>query len=197
MIQFQTGNIFDNQAEAMTPARAMLLAVLYDLVRNGEFVSEFASEKVAYFLQRFGGKDAFRLDYKANFYGPYSGNVRHILYQLNGSYVTGFSGKDKKPFEELGLLMDTESEILDYLSRPQNAVHREVVDKTKAFLIGYYSNFALELVSTVDFIANRSQSRNEEVVQKEVYEWSNRKKNLYANPDYITNTLTKLEQIPH
>ena len=41
----------------LTPARAMMLSVLYDLVRSGEFVSEFASEKVAYFLQRFGAKD--------------------------------------------------------------------------------------------------------------------------------------------
>lgn len=181
----------------MTPARAMLLAVLYELVRNGEFVSEFASEKVVYFLQRFGGRDAFRLDYQANFYGPYSENVRHILYQLNGSYVTGFSGKDKKPFEELGLLMDTEREVLAYLSQSQNTVYKDVVDKTKAFLIGYYSNFALELVSTVDFIANRINSHNAEEVRKEVDEWSSRKKNLYANPDYIANTLTKLEQIPH
>lgn len=181
----------------LTPARAMLLAVLYELVRNGEFVSEFASEKVAYFLQRFGAKDAFRLTYQPNFYGPYSGSVRHVLYQLNGSYITGFSDKNRKPFEELGLLMDTEMDVLEYLSQPKNAVHKEVANKTKAFLIGYYSNFALELVSTVDFIANRTQSRSEEVVQKEVYEWSNRKKNLYANPDYITDTLTKLEQIPH
>jgi len=34
----------------LSPARAMLLSVLFDLVKNGEFVSEFAAEKIAYFL---------------------------------------------------------------------------------------------------------------------------------------------------
>src|SRR5690606_33625803 len=38
----------------LTDARALLLYVLYDLVKNGEYVSEFSSEKVSYFLQRFG-----------------------------------------------------------------------------------------------------------------------------------------------
>lgn len=55
----------------LTPARAMLLDVLYDIVKNGEFISEFAAEKVAYFLQRFGAKDVFKLNYTPNFYGPY------------------------------------------------------------------------------------------------------------------------------
>jgi Fe2+ or Zn2+ uptake regulation protein len=38
----------------LTDARALLLYVLYDLIKNGEYVSEFSSEKVCYFLQRFG-----------------------------------------------------------------------------------------------------------------------------------------------
>jgi O-acetyl-ADP-ribose deacetylase (regulator of RNase III) len=53
----------------LTPARAMLLSVLYELVRNGEFVSEFSSEKIAYFLQRFGAKEVFKLEFQPNFMG--------------------------------------------------------------------------------------------------------------------------------
>ena len=34
----------------LTDARALLLYVLYDLVKNGEYVSEFSSEKICYFL---------------------------------------------------------------------------------------------------------------------------------------------------
>ena len=89
----------------LTPARAMLLAMLFDLVKNGEFVSEFTAEKIAYFLQRFGANDAFKLEFQPNFYGPYSGKVKHVLYYLNGSYISGYSSKDKKPFDELGLML--------------------------------------------------------------------------------------------
>ena len=55
----------------LTEARAMLLYMLYQLQRNGEFVSEFSSEKLCYFLQRFGGNKYLKLDFQPNFYGPY------------------------------------------------------------------------------------------------------------------------------
>ncbi|NJL58946.1 MAG: hypothetical protein HC887_04150 [Desulfobacteraceae bacterium] len=51
--------ILKKERVCLTPARAMLLAVLYDLVRNGEFVSEFASEKVCYFFAEIRGKRYF------------------------------------------------------------------------------------------------------------------------------------------
>lgn len=59
----------------LTDARALLLFVLYDLVKNGEYVSEFSSEKVSYFLQRFGAEKYFNLNFTPHFYGPYSGKV--------------------------------------------------------------------------------------------------------------------------
>ncbi len=69
----------------LTDARALLLYVLYDLVKNGEYVSEFSSEKVCYFLQRFGAKKYFKLEFEPNFYGPYSGKVKYLLNAINGS----------------------------------------------------------------------------------------------------------------
>ena len=92
----------------LTPVRAMLLSVLFELVRDGEFVSEFSAEKIVYFLQRFGAKETFKLEFQPNFYGPYSGKVKRVLYYLNERYITGFSSKDKKPFVELSLMMDAE-----------------------------------------------------------------------------------------
>ena len=48
----------------LTPARAMLLYMLCSLVSEGEFASEFAAEKLAYFLQKFGAKDSFKLQFR-------------------------------------------------------------------------------------------------------------------------------------
>ncbi len=148
----------------LTPARAMLLSVLFDLVRNGEFVSEFSAEKIAYFLQRFGAKETFKLEFHPDFYGPYSGKVKHVLYYLNGSYITGYSSKDKKPFEELGLMLDAEKEVNDYLDSNENNQNKEIVLKTKAFLTGFYSDFGLELLSTIDFIIKDKKANSVEQV---------------------------------
>ncbi|MBP6611566.1 MAG: macro domain-containing protein [Paludibacter sp.] len=178
----------------LTPARAMLLSVLYDLVRNGEFVSEFSAEKSAYFLQRFGAKEEFKLDFQPNFYGPYSGKVKHVLYYLNGSYITGYSSKDKKPFEELGIMFDGENEIKTYLGQPENILFNEITNKTKAFLTGFYSAFGLELLSTVDYIVSEKKVTTIEDVTHNIESWSDRKKSLFSNQKFIYLALEKLQK---
>lgn len=177
----------------LTPARAMLLSVLYELVRNGEFVSEFSSEKIAYFLQRFGAKDTFKLEFQPNFYGPYSGKVKHVLYYLNGSYIMGYSSKDKKPFEELGLIPDAELDVNEFLNRPENLTYKKIVEKTKSFLKGFYSPFGLELLSTIDFIITEKNSKTIESITKELEIWSNRKKTLFINQKFIQIAIDNIE----
>ncbi len=175
----------------LTPARAMLLSVLFELVRNGEFVSEFSAEKIAYFLQRFGGKDVFKLEFSANFYGPYSGKVKHVLYYLNGSYITGYSSKDKKPFEEIALRANTEKEIIGFLNLPEHQKHKEVVDKTKDFLKGFYSSFGLELLSTIDFIIVNKKTKSEEIIINHLEQWSERKKTFSKFIKIAMNNIEK------
>jgi O-acetyl-ADP-ribose deacetylase (regulator of RNase III) len=176
----------------LTPARAMLLAILFELVKNGEFVSEFAAEKVAYFLQRFGARDVFKLDFKQNFYGPYSGKVKRVLFYLNGSYVTGYSAMDKKPFEELGIMMDAEQDVIGYLNEPENLSYLGIVNNTKQFLSGFYSSFGLELLSTIDFLSQENQTKAFDTIQIKLNSWSNRKRTLFSNPKFVQLALNKL-----
>lgn len=180
----------------LTPARAMLLSVLYDLVKNGEFVTEFSAEKSAYFLQRLGAKEQFKLDFQPNFYGPYSGKVKHVLYYLNGSYITGYSSKDKKPFEELGIVYDGEDDVYKYLNQPENISFKQIADKTKEFLSGFYSAFALELLSTVDYIMSEKKLKTVDEITRNIESWSNRKKSLYSNPRFIELAVKKIEKAP-
>jgi len=129
----------------LTDARALLLAVLYDLVRNGEYVSEFSSEKVCYFMQRFGAEQYFKLKFEQNFYGPYSGKVRFILNVLNGSYIIGFSDMNKKPFDPLTLMSNGYEDVKEYIA---NRIYlKDIVEKTTNFLDGFYSDFALEFLN--------------------------------------------------
>ncbi|HEY5511884.1 MAG TPA: macro domain-containing protein [Prolixibacteraceae bacterium] len=178
----------------LTPARAMLLSVLFDLVRNGEFVSEFSAEKIAYFLQRFGAKETFKLEFHPDFYGPYSGKVKHVLYYLNGSYITGYSSKDKKPFEELGLMLDAEKEVNDYLDSKENKQNKAIVLKTKSFLTGFYADFGLELLSTIDFIIVDKKTNSVDEITKHLENWSKRKKTMFTNPKFISIAVQNIEK---
>jgi O-acetyl-ADP-ribose deacetylase (regulator of RNase III) len=178
----------------LTPARAMLLDVLYELVRNGEFVSEFAAEKVAYFLQRFGAGDQFKLEYKQNFYGPYSGKVKYVLYYLNGSYIFGYSAMDKKPFEELGIITDGTHAVQEYLSKNENLLFKSIAHKTKEFLTGFYSSFGLELLSTIDFIMRENNAHTVDAIKQHLEAWSDRKKTLFNNPKFIDLAVDRIQR---
>lgn len=187
--------VLKKERAKLTPARAMLLSVLFDLVRNGEFVSEFAAEKVAYFLQRFGAEKEFNLKYEPNFYGPYSGKVKHVLYYLNGSYIGGYSTKDKKPFEELDILFDGEIDVNSYLNLSENLPYKTIVNKTKAFLSNSYSYFNLELLSTIDYIVHQKNITDIENIKAYLNKWSNRKKTLFSNDKFIQIALSKIRAI--
>ncbi len=137
----------------LSSARAILLDVLYDMVDYGEFASVFAAEKIVYFLQRLGGKEIFNIQFARNYYGPYSGGkIAHVLYYLNGSYISGMAGLQKRPFESIWMNKDARKDIDEYLASSERSFERALTDKCKDFLRGFYSNYALELLATVDFL---------------------------------------------
>jgi len=175
----------------LTDARALLLYVLYDLVSNGEYVSEFSSEKVCYFLQRFGARKYFNLDFSPNFYGPYSGKVRYVLNVLNGSYLTGYSDMNKKPFEPITMVSNGFETVQKYVEdKPELSV---IAEKTIRFLTGFYSDFALELLSSIDFISEREKSYDKEVIKSGLAEWSNRKRSMFSDERYIDISIRQLQ----
>lgn len=176
----------------LTDARALLLYVLYDLVRNGEYVSEFSSEKICYFLQRFGAKKYFKLEFEPNFYGPYSGKVRFVLNALNGSYIMGYSDMNKKPFEPLTLVSDGYDIVKKHVERDEELF--KIAQKTTSFLNGFYSDFALELLSTIDFLTIKHNTSDKKIVTKELENWSNRKRTLFSDMKYIDITFHQIQK---
>jgi O-acetyl-ADP-ribose deacetylase (regulator of RNase III)/uncharacterized protein YwgA len=175
----------------LTNARALLLYVLYDLVRNGEYVSEFSSEKICYFLQRFGATKFFRLTFNPNFYGPYSGKVRYVLNALNGSYLMGYSDMNKKPFEPLTLISDGFKDVESVVF--QNDELKQIANRTIGFLDGFYSDFSLELLSSIDYLSKEYNTLEKELILEKLSSWNNRKRSLFSNPRYVEIAIEHLK----
>jgi len=176
----------------LTDARALLLYILFDLVRNGEYVSEFSSEKVCYFLQRFGAKKYFNLQFEPKFYGPYSGKVRFVLNALSGSYIVGFSDMSKKPFEPITLISDGYESVKNYVEGNNDL--SIISEKTMKFLNGFYSDFGLELLSSVDYLNSMYNTFDVKIINKKLEEWSNRKRSMFSNPKYLDIAISHLEK---
>jgi len=174
----------------LTDARALLLYVLYDLVKNGEYVSEFSSEKVCYFLQKFGAKKYLKLEFEANFYGPYSGRVRFVLNAINGSYIMGYSDMNKKPFDPLTLVGDAYEIVKAYVEKNHDLL--EIANKTIVFLRGFYSDFALELLSSLDYLATKEKTLDKQIISQRLEQWSVRKRTMFSNPKYLDISLKHL-----
>jgi len=176
----------------LTDARALLLYVLYDLVNNGEFVSEFSSEKICYFLQKFGAEKYFKLNFEPKFYGPYSGKVRYVLNYLNGSYLMGYNDMNKKPFDPLILVYDGYETVKSYIEN--NNELNQIATKTTKFLNGFYSDFALELLSSIDFLINENHTFDKQIITQKMAEWNNRKRSIFSNQDHIDYTVDYLQK---
>lgn len=168
----------------LTPARALMLDVLFDLVRHGEYVSEFSSEKACYFLQRFGAEKLYRLEYAPQYYGPYSGKVRYVLRALNGSYIMGYSDMNKKPFEPLSLVADSYSDVKSFLENDPQI--KTISEKTKSFLSGFYSDFGLELLSSIDFLMCQHGEISVDEIYDRLSQWSHRKERIFNDKKYIS-----------
>ncbi|PPK88490.1 O-acetyl-ADP-ribose deacetylase (regulator of RNase III) [Neolewinella xylanilytica] len=180
---YSVKEVLKKERVKLTKARSLLLYVLFDLVKNGEYVSEFSSEKVAYFLQKFGAKKYFKLDFQPNFYGPYSGKVRFVLNALNGSYLMGFSDMDKKPFDPLTLISESYKDVVSSVENDKELY--DIAIRTTEFLDGFYSEFALELLSSLDYIATKECSLDKEILTNHLSKWNDRKRSMITNSRYI------------
>jgi len=164
------------KASKLTPARAMLLSLLYQYRVLGEFASEFAAVKLGYFLQRFG-ETQLRLKIVKGIYGPYSQEVRFLLYTLNGYYIKGYEQMDTKPFETLELITTRKEEVKLYLDKVTSIEEKERLKKVTALIQGFESPYGLELLATVDFLLNTENTFDASIIHEKL--WSERKQNLF------------------
>ena len=86
----------------MTAGRAALLGLMnqYLSAVMDPFVTLLELHKLMYFMQELG--EPLKLQFKPAPYGPYAENLRHVLNQIEGHFITGFGdGEDapKKPIE--------------------------------------------------------------------------------------------------
>ena len=89
----------------------------------------------------------------------------------------------------------TEINDTKYLNKNENLVYKNIADKTKTFLSGFYSNFALELLSTVDYIKETENTNNVEAIIHKMEQWNNRKITLFATkPNFIKIALKNINK---
>lgn len=167
----------------LTPARALLVYMLARFQREGQDATAFSAVKSVYFLQKFGAGDIFRMKFEPYIYGPYCDKVRHVLHGIDGMYIRGFADMSKKPFEPFDTISSKIPEIHRFIG--QDIILSDIVDRTCRFLDGYWDDFSLELLSSVDYLMDKKPTASEDEIYYKLGAWSLRKKNLYSDERYV------------
>lgn len=161
-------------APRMTPGRAALIGLMNRYVHGllDPSVSLLEVHKLLYFMQEAG--QPLRLNVVKRYYGPYAENLRHVLREIEGYYISGFGHGGDSP-EKLLDLVPGAVEDADAVLR-EDTETRTRFERVSDLVRGFESSFGLELLATVHWVMSREGARSEEEVIARTYDWGPRKR---------------------
>jgi hypothetical protein len=129
------------------------------------------------------------LDFLKGFYGPYSGKVRHILYEVDGYYLKGYEEKDGRPFEPLELTVDKAPAVRQYILNELSQEERNRLNKVAELITGFESPYGLELLATIDYLIQENNTFDATIIAEKL--WSERKRKMFSN-EHIDTAISHL-----
>ena len=160
----------------MTPGRAALIGLMdhYLSVLLDPFVTLLEVHKLMYFLQASG--ERLRLSYTEGPYGPYAENLRLVLNEVEGQYISGFGEGSERPDNALKLAPGAVKEAKRVLQRSPGTQKR--FERVANLVSGFESAFGLELLATVHWILERDRPASPDELIEKVYNWNQHKKDF-------------------
>lgn len=167
-------------ASPLTLGRAALIDVVAGYVRTAVGASPIEVQKLMYFLQEAG--EPLKLRYTAHIYGPYADNLRHVLNELEGTYLVGYGDgsarvQEAEPIVPLPGAAEQATEVL--VAHPDT---RQRIARVLAAADGFDSMYGMELLATVHWAATRDIDRPDDLngIVRRVQSWNRRKRDLFT-----------------
>ena len=158
----------------MTAGRAALAGLMdrYTRALLDPFVTLQDVHTLLYFMQESG--EPLGLRYRKASYGPYAENLRHVLNEIEGHFLSGYADGGDSPGKQLelvpGAVGDAELFLRDH---PET---RARFDRVADLVEGFESSFGLELLATVHWVVAESPTATTEEVVAGTYAWDERKR---------------------
>lgn len=147
----------------LTPARALMAEIVRRYSILGLGCSNLEVQKLAWFLQRsvlrLGIANPLQLEFAPNKYGPYADNLRHLLNQLDGSFLHCERRlADAGPLDAIEFDESKRNELDRYFADVQNRAHSEALEMTAKLIDGFESPLGMELLATVDWLLHQNHA---------------------------------------
>ncbi len=177
-----------DKAPGMTPGRAVLVGLIHRYLGGlmDPFVSLLEVHKLMYLSQEAG--EPLRLRYVKHHYGPYAENLRHVLREIEGHYVTGYRDGGDDPEKQLELLPGAVEAAAEVLVRKPDTSAR--FDRVADLVEGFETPFGMELLATVHWVVRREGASSPEAAVAAVHRWNDRKRQF--SPEQIGIAWTAL-----
>ena len=158
----------------MTPGRAALVGLMDRYLAGllDPFVSLLEVHKLMYFMQEAG--EPLRLRLAKGPFGPYAENLRHVLSEIDGYYVSGYGQGGDSPDKVLELVPGAVTDARRVLAGRKST--RDRFERVANLVEGFESPFGLELLATVHWVSTRERTRTEDDVVARTFGWGQRKK---------------------
>lgn len=158
----------------MTAGRAALVGLMSRYLGGlmDPFVTLLEVHKLMYFMQEAG--EPLRLRYVEAPYGPYAENLRHVLREIDGYFVSGYANGGDAPDKELAVVPGATEDAETFLA--DHSETRARFERVAELVGGFETPFGLELLATVHWTAARGSARTAEDVVAGVYAWGERKR---------------------
>lgn len=166
-----------NRSVKLTPARAMLLYLMFQYEAVGDQSSLFVANKLAYFLQRAG--EDLKLKFEAHHYGPYTVQLNHVLMYLNGVYLKGMEQNTIGPFQPLELDYGKWGEVENFVSTQLSMEQKNRLKNVLRLIETYESTYALELLASVDYVVDNEMFMEHGDLVTKMQNWNKRKGELF------------------
>lgn len=180
-------------APKMTPGRAALVGMVTRYSDQAfSTPSLIETQKLMYFLQAVG--EPLKLTFGAHRYGPYADNLRHVLAQIEGHFITGFGDGSAKVADAAPLSPISEALPLAEHELDSHPETRERMERVLALAAGFETAYGMELLATVHWVATyEAAGQSDQAVAARVAQWSPRKAIMFTT-EHVEAALGRLRE---
>ena len=165
---------------AMSAGRAALIGLIrrYLVPLMDDAVTLLELHKLMYFLRESG--EVAKLGFEKGRYGPYSTNLRHVLTEIEGHYITGFGDASEEPGKILELMPGAVEEAEQFLKTQPKT--QKCIERVEELIDGFETAYGMELLGSVHWVAKHDDMRaatSDEAIRL-VHAWNDRKRETFA-----------------
>ena len=175
----------------MTWGRAVLIELIRQYVHKRLAVepweapqgaSHLEIQKLMYFAQLV--MPSLKLRFERGIYGPYSDQVRHLIQEMEGAFLSGF-GDGTAPVQRLDPIEPTTRGLKEAHRYIEESPERKDVWKTIVVPVikmieGFEEPYAIELLASTHWVATRELCVNPKDAALAIHSWSSRKGRLFT-----------------